>query len=109
MNNFNESFKIENICNKNEHIHYLSLKELREFIKLTEDLPDTLPIYYENISEELLLANTGWKVTPILWETNSDPNTGELEKSYSPGILAWQIYLSKDTLGTPAAFITAHY
>lgn len=88
---------------KTSKAHRLTLKGLREFIDKMQDMPDDTPVLYENISEYLLTNDTGWTITPLLWETFDN------EKQYSPAISAWQIFRTVDINGDVAIMLTAHY
>lgn len=94
---------VEDITKK--HFHYLSLDGLRTFVEGCKDLPGTTPVFYDNISEYMLLEKgNGWDVTPLVWEQND-----LWGPTYIPAIPAWQMFLSHDKNNEPAIVLTAHY
>ncbi len=98
-------FKTNSVADiKASGAHKLTLRQLRAFVDKTRDMSEDTPIFSENITESLLCSNdTGWFVTPLLWEVHYD------EKQYSPAVAAWQIFRTVDANGDNAVLITAHY
>lgn len=43
---------------------YMTLKQLREFVEATKDMPETAPVYYERI-EDVYFERHGWAVLPV--------------------------------------------
>jgi hypothetical protein len=99
-------FTTENIKDYRPKVMRLTLGDLRRVVEASS-LPDDTPILYDNISEKLLFGDTGWKVTPMVWETYQ--YEGEKYTEYQPCIPACQIYTSTDKDGNVGLVLTSHY
>jgi hypothetical protein len=99
-------FKTQNIKDFRPNVMRLTLGDLRKIVNASP-LPDDTPILYDNISEKLLLADSGWMVTPMHWETHE--YEGESYTEYQPCIPAGQIFTTEDKDGTVGLVLTAHY